>query len=625
MRKITFWILLLFLLASDRTTAQDTSPWGVSAHPLRAEEWQNIDASFNAVKNAGIKWLREDFKFSDIYLEDGQYNFAKYDSLLIRAKENGISILPILEAYDNELLPKHSHLVPIYNHLDEWRKYVRATVQRYHQSIKHWEIWNEQDGGFWKPAPNAEQYVSILKIAYEEIKNIDPSCQVMVGGLCLWNTDYIESLYHAGAKGHFDIIAVHPYNHGLDVNKTAAREMKETIALVEKREVDRKIPFWITEAGGTSFVGELTAQQPDFVNQAISYALNKIGVTDKELTIGLALSPRNKFIDEVNTIRAWLPNVTIKPIPFDQLKSLDPKECQVLIGAEGLKVDLPLMEPLHEYVKKGGLLLGVNKVPFHAVFYQDKNNTWQLADSASYTYPLLRMNFEAHWTKQGLPVSTYHVATANDALSFGLPKVKNVYMDRFLDDKNLGGKGTFYPIINALDKDGDSLGAGMALYTYNDWKGGVLLSTISVETGYTESEQGNLLQRMYLTYLSAGVEKIFWYDFHSDGTSKGEREHNFGLLNNNWSPKKAYYAYLHMTKALGENPYFIEKIEGQDSTVWALIFEKSETKEKVLACWSTKDKAKIEIDIKGKTKTTLNLIDNEVQFYSLPRDYQIKF
>lgn len=624
MRKITFWMFLLFLLMANEAKAQDTSPWGVSAHPLRTEEWNNIDGSFNAVRSAGIKWLREDFKFSDIYIESGRFNFSKYDSLLVKAKKNDIHILPILEAYDNELLPKHKHLTPLYKHLEVWREYVRATVQRYHESIKYWEIWNEPDGGFWKPAPNAEQYVSMLKIAYEEIKKIDPSCQVMVGGLCLWNTDFIKSMYHAGAKGHFDLIAVHPYNHGLDINKTAAREMKETVALVKKEE-GKAIPFWITEAGGTSFVGELIAQQPDFMRQAISYALDKIGVEDEEITIGLALSPRHTFVDEVNTTRTWLPNVNIKPIPFDKLENLDPKECQVLIGAEGLKVDLPLMKPLHEYVKKGGLLLGVNKVPFYSVFYQDQNNTWQLADSVSYTYPLLRMNFEAHWTKPGLPVSTYNVATSDDAGSFGLPKIKKVYMDRFLDGKNLEDKGTFYPIINALGADGESIGAGMGVYTYTDWKGGVLLSTISVETGYTESEQANLLQRMYLSYLSAGVEKIFWYDLHNDGVMIGEREHNFGLLNHNFTPKKAYYAYMHMTKMLGEKPHFVEKLEGKDASVWALVFQKEENKEKVLACWSIDDQAKLEISSDNQAKVTLNLTAQEVQFYVLPTDYKIKF
>lgn len=613
----------LVVLSSNIYSQQ--SPWGVAAHPLRAEEWSNVDASFNYVCSAGITWIRDDFRFSTIYRSDGEFNYTPYDQLLEKAEQYGIKILPILEGYDNELRSKHSHLIPLYEHLEEWRQYVRGTVTRYHKKLKYWEIWNEQDGGFWKPKPDASQYVKLLKIAYEEIKQIDPECMVIVGGLCSWNADYLQSMYNEGAKGYFDILAVHPYNHGLDVNSRALRTMKEFQEVIRKNET-REIPIWITECGGTSFTGQLTEQHPNYMIKAIQYALSQIGQSYSEnTTIGLAVSPRTKNVNEVNLHRKWLPGVNIKAITYEQLNKLDPKTCPVLIGCEGLNVDKPMLEPLSRYVQKGGLLLAVNKVPFHTVHFQDKTGAWQLADNSEYTYPLFRMNFEAFFTKKELPNYTNTVSTSHEAMRGGLPAVSNIYVDRFLDGKNMKEGDKFHPIIEAYDNNHQPAGAGMALYTYADWKGGVLISTISVDTGFSEDEQANLLHRVYLTYLQAGIEKIFWYDLHNDGALKGEREHNFGLMNNNWTPKKAYYTYQQMTKMLGEHPIFNEKLQGNDTSIWAFVITRSEDKEKVLAIWSTNNTAQATIHYNNGKTAQINLNDNAVQFIPVNNYKSIKF
>ncbi|NDW08568.1 cellulase family glycosylhydrolase [Dysgonomonas sp. 520] len=625
MKKYLFLIIIsLFYSHSVSSQIQEiiNSPWGVSAHPTTDREWQNIDTLIAKVRDAGINWIREDYKFGYICKDKSEFTFSRYDSLLSIAERNNIQILPILEAYDNELKSSgRTDVIPIYEHPEEWRRFVRETVKRYHHKLKYWEIWNEQDGGFWKPSPDAKQYVSLLKIAYEEIKNIDTDCKVVVGGMCSWNADYLEAMYKNGAKGYFDIIAVHPYNHAPDVNLKTKRMREEMLAVIKKYD-SKRIPIWITEFGGTSFTGQLAEQQPNFVLDAIHYSLNKLNIknTDK-LKIGLAVSPRTKNLDEVERTRTWLPGIEIEPITLDKLATLNVKEYPVLIGSEGVNIDEPMLAPMLEYIKRGGLLVTANQIPFYTVHSQDKDGIWQLADRVDITHPFFRMAFDAWWLKEGLPQGTNEVKLSDDALKNGLFPVSDIYVDRYLTDRNMKDGDKYYPIIKAYHND-EYIGDGMALYTYNDWKGGLLVSTVSLTTGYTEKEQANLLQRIYLTYLSLGVEKMFWYDLHSDGMMKGEKEHNFGLLNYDWSPKKAYKAYSEMTSILGKNPVFEEKIRGKNSSVWALIFRNNQTNDKILAIWSTdKNEASVEIVFEKDKKEQITLNNSEVKFITV-NDYK---
>lgn len=59
----------------------------------------------------------------------------------------------------------------------------------------------------------------------------------------------------------------------------------------------------------------------------------------------------------------------------------------------------------------------------------------------------------------------------------------------------------------------------------------------------TELGQAQLLVRMMALQLSAGVSRIFWYDFRNDGIDPTNPEHNFGLIRQDNSPKPAVVAY----------------------------------------------------------------------------------
>src|SRR5215211_8964995 len=64
---------------------------------------------------------------------------------------------------------------------------------------------------FWPSGQNPVQYTQLLESAYGAVKAIDPSSLVVYGGLAYSDYAFVERSYAAGAKGFFDVMAVHPY------------------------------------------------------------------------------------------------------------------------------------------------------------------------------------------------------------------------------------------------------------------------------------------------------------------------------------------------------------------------------------------------------------------------------
>ncbi|UKS27042.1 glycosyl hydrolase [Paenibacillus sp. HWE-109] len=140
----------------------------------------------------------------------------------------------------------------------------------------------------------------------------------------------------------------------------------------------------------------------------------------------------------------------------------------------------------------------------------------------------------------------------------------------------------------------DILAAKSLIRTYNQgqdkplWITEVGWPTHIGATGVVEKTQADYLVRAYVQALSAGVEKIFWYDLMNDGMQADYGENNFGLIRHQddpkgqFTPKPAYAAYGAMTRELlgatfveqetvgtGITSYRFDKNGQKLRTVWA--------------------------------------------------------
>lgn len=86
-----------------------------------------------------------------------------------------------------------------------------------------------------------------------------------------------------------------------------------------------------------------------------------------------------------------------------------------------------------------------------------------------------------------------------------------------------------------------------------------------------------LLSRRYNT-----TKSVFLYDFQNDGTNLSEREHNFGIIRQDYSPKAAYSAISVLTHYL-QNKQFVKAIKETPDTK---IYCYGEENEELIALWS---------------------------------------
>ena len=91
-------------------------------------------------------------------------------------------------------------------------------------------------------------YVTLARAARKAIKQADPGARVVMGGFADRSWESIAAVYRAGAKGVFDVVAIHPYTF----------EVRNVMRIVEyarralRKAGDGERPLWLTEVTWSS-------------------------------------------------------------------------------------------------------------------------------------------------------------------------------------------------------------------------------------------------------------------------------------------------------------------------------------------------------------------------------------
>lgn len=118
--------------------------------------------------------------------------------------------------------------------------------------------------------------------------------------------------------------------------------------------------------------------------------------------------------------------------------------------------------------------------------------------------------------------------------------------------------------------------------------------------------QATIIVQLYLAAYTLGVENVFWYDFRNDGASEDEREHNFGLIEHDGTPKPAYYAFSNLTALLG-NADGIESLQlGEKVRAFKATFG---GRQLVWALWSTEGTQNVSLTVGLWQKLNLISLD----------------
>jgi len=190
-----------------------TSPdYGIQAFLWWRPEVAHRDLGL--VRDAGFTWVKQWFAWRDIEgAGKGKYDWSTADRIVSGAEEFG---LKLIARVDHE--PTWAGSPP--GNINAFVDFLTTMATRYRGRIQAYQIWNEPNlAREWgdKP-PNAAEYTEMLKRAYQAIKKADPNALVISAGMApttelsqraVPDTQFIQSMYNAGAKPYFDLLGAH--------------------------------------------------------------------------------------------------------------------------------------------------------------------------------------------------------------------------------------------------------------------------------------------------------------------------------------------------------------------------------------------------------------------------------
>lgn len=190
-------------VASDLPGATVPEGWGVNIHftdPAPGE--------MGRFQAAGFRRARMDFLWNRVEKQKGVYDFSAYDRLYYSLSRVGVVPLFILD-YGNDLYQTGSP------RNDESRaafaRFAAAAAKHYEGRRVIWEIWNEPNGGFWKPAANADEYAMLAIRTAHTIHATVPTATVVAPGSAGFPYDFFETCFKAGLLKEIDAVSFHPY------------------------------------------------------------------------------------------------------------------------------------------------------------------------------------------------------------------------------------------------------------------------------------------------------------------------------------------------------------------------------------------------------------------------------
>ncbi len=282
-------------LPGPPTTPRAMEEFGANVNRLfndRTYTTAQIAAQLQALRDTGAtiaradalwEWAEPDRPVADVH----RYDWSFDDQIVGSLAANGLRWLPIIDyappwaAAD----PGQLHSPPASP--DDYASFAAALTARYGtggsfwrshpglnaQPVRTYEIWNEPDTrNFWFPSPNPASYAAIYSAARDAIKTVDPTAQVIVGGLVLAE-EFIPAMLRAqpALRGNIDGVAIHPYAttpQAVLARVQAARATLSSSGL-------RGLPLYITEFGwATEPVGAPNwaseTVRPDYITETLS-------------------------------------------------------------------------------------------------------------------------------------------------------------------------------------------------------------------------------------------------------------------------------------------------------------------------------------------------------------------
>ena len=129
------------------------------------------------------------------------------------------------------------------------------------------------------------------------------------------------------------------------------------------------------------------------------------------------------------------------------------------------------------------------------------------------------------------------------------------------------------------------------------------------QTRLSEQEQAEYLARMFLTNLHQGIDISIWHNWKNDGTDPNEREHQFGTVRHDCSPKAAYLAAKVLTSTLAGYALDTRLDLGNEND---FAFRLTKGEREAIAFWTTAEKHTVTLPVEPTEVTLVGIYGGKV-------------
>ncbi len=190
------------------------------------------------ITNAGIRFVRMDFSWSGTEAKPGSYQWGPYDDLTADLEHYGLRAIYIFDFRNPLYEPMEGGQVDSPRHpasVAAFAQWAGAAAAHFRGRHIVWEIYNEPNGGFWRPKPDAKEYADLALPTAKAIRQADPSATILAPavGSFGWGDDFMETVLKSGLLEFLDGVSVHPYRPD-QPPETAAAEYQRLRKMIDR-------------------------------------------------------------------------------------------------------------------------------------------------------------------------------------------------------------------------------------------------------------------------------------------------------------------------------------------------------------------------------------------------------
>ncbi len=250
---------------------------GVNADLDQYDE-ATLNARFGLLKESGVTYVRQVFRWNEIEQAQGKYDWHKSDLIISAAQRHKIKILAVLfttpqwarTPSGSPQFPANEFSPP--QDMSDFAMFAGAFARRYSSddsTILAYQIWDEPNlsSAWGNGLINPQAYLRMLRDARAAIRAEDVRSMIVLAGLAptversdvnLAPQEFLSKLYALGARDAFDIVAAKPYGFDFAADdRRVSPDLLNFSHVILMREVmqvngDSDKAIWLTQFGWNS-------------------------------------------------------------------------------------------------------------------------------------------------------------------------------------------------------------------------------------------------------------------------------------------------------------------------------------------------------------------------------------